>query len=441
MIRYHLQPLVASVQPEPAVLCRFPHGPPQELTSPSTASDLSFTLHAHTDTRDSRKAAHRILTAESAAVSYAATNYADQSYKLSPYTYALGVVRDKERRIDLLPVTHVYNMQQYVKRRASEQQQRDGDEAQAAEAETYAARQKALIDSFGSKKRKSQLASKESSRVVVQRQIADTLGVALATNQPDEEDDRRHDDTELMKATKAALLPPFDDTTDDPLRIYKLSSMIPQQVYSLLQTEATRYNELAKNDKLLTALLAALPSSASPTPADAVAATLLAQHDVSRFILRRLQLLSGVTDGSLRTRTCTLLAYYRLLLAVKLGSPRDVSGPVAALPHAPEHAVVWHLRSTFAATRTDTGEPSNRLDSTGSRRVLCWLLVVTLLVGRVKLDGPDVEAVAADVRMSGGEVVAMYRGLGCTGATRSEVQLLAPLSLGRFRRRQRRGAR
>ena len=447
MSSYSLNALSSAPQPETAVLCRFPRGPPEQLRSPSTFSDIAFSLHSHRDSRDARKATHRILTADTEAVSYAATNYLpEQSYRQSPHCFALGVVQEAEGRIDLLPVTHVYSMQQWVKRRTVSVPEDEGgvrveikgeDDSEAA---LYATRQRALVDAFGSKKKKSQLASRESNRVIVQDEIANKLHVALSgsTRQQEAAGQEagaalRLDEAQLMKATKAALLPPFDDVTDDPQRVYQLDNLIPKPVYSLLHAEAKRLSAIARDESLLTALAAAA-STASADSAGSAPAASVAEHDVTRFMLRRLQLLSGMTDAQHVMRSCSLLAFYRLLLQLKLGQSRNPRGSLLALSRPPAPAVVSYLLSVFAPA-------SQSLDSVGGRRVLCWLLVTTLLLGRGRLDGDDVAAVADDVRMTAGEVAATYREVGCSGASKTEVQLVAPLTLGRFKRRKRKATR
>jgi hypothetical protein len=447
MSSYRLNALSSAPQPEAAVLCRFPRGPPEELRSPSTFSSITFALHSHRDSRDARKATHRILTADSEAVSYAATNYLpEQSYRQSPHCFALGVVQEAERRIDLVPVTHVYSMQQWVKRRTVSVPEdeggvhvevKDDDQADAA---LYSLRQRQLVDAFGSKKKKTQLASRESNRVVVQDEIANKLHVALSGGTQQEQEDGqeggaalRMDEAQLMKATKAALLPPFDDVTDDPQRVYQLDKLIPKSVYSLLHAEAKRLSAIARDETLLSSLAAAA-SAASADSAGSAQAASVAEHDVTRFMLRRLQLLSGMTDQQHVMRSCSLLAFYRLLLQLKLGQPRNPRGSLLSLPRPPAPAVVSYLLSVFASS-------SQTLDSVGGRRVLCWLLVTTLLLGRGRLDGDDVAAVADDVRLTPGEVAATYREVGCSGASKTEVQLVAPLTLSRFKRRKRKAAR
>ena len=93
MLSYSLNAVASAPQPESAVLCRFPHGPPSALTDPSTFSSLTFQLHQSTDTRDPRKASHRLLTCDTADVEWTAANYGDSSYKLQPYTYAVGIAQ------------------------------------------------------------------------------------------------------------------------------------------------------------------------------------------------------------------------------------------------------------------------------------------------------------------------------------------------------------
>ena len=450
MLPYSLNALASSSQPESAVLCRFPHGPPSALTDPSTFSSLDFQLHQSTESRDPRKSSHRVLTCDTANVEWTAANYGDSSYKLQPYTYAVGVVSDGERRIDLLPVQHVYNMRQHLKphhQRPVVREEKDGS-AKAAEGlsagESYSMRQKALIDSFGSKKRKSQLASKESNKVVVQRDIANALDTALATNQPDvgeEGEGGEETDEALMRKTKKDILPPFDEYTDDPLLIYKLHDLIPSSLYSLMQPEAKRLLALAKNEATITALIQSIAAPATAVKEEEGKANTkvsAVDQQVSRFALQRLQLLTvtHASDPAAALRLCTLLAFYHLLLTMKLSNPRFPRRTLTQLPHPPPPDVQQYLLSTFTS-----GAPSHTVDGAGSRRLLCWLLVTSLLVAGGRLGGRELALVGEDVKLGGTELVGVYREVGCGKASKAEVQLTAPLAMGRFKRRKRKSAR
>ena len=397
MQQYSLHSVSSAPQPESAVLCRFPHGPPAELSDPDAFSSLTFTLHAPNDSRDARKASQRLLTVDSARVEWVGRNFAADSFKLSPYTYAVGVVHDAERRIDLLPVNHIYSMQQHIKHRLPKAAP---EPAPRAEADSYAARQKALVDAFGSRKRRSQLASRESNRVVVQQEIADVLDVALEANAPDPDAPQEEDDQALLRRTKRAILPPFDEFTNDPAAIFLLHDLIPKPIYALLQTDAKRLHRLAKDERLLTQLIA---SAASATPGTVKAeegegagkkSATLAEHQLSRFGLFLLQRVKDSTDHTSAMRACALLSFFHLLLALKLSNPRFPRRALTALPHPPAAAVLTHLLDTFAVSSPGPAtsskadpHPSYAIDSTGTRRVLCYLLVTSLLLGGGTLSG------------------------------------------------------
>ena len=445
MLPYALREAVSSAQPEAAVLCRFPHGAPPELSEPSTFSALTFRLLQSTDARDPRKASQRLLTADSARVEWTGKNFAEQSYRLLPYNYAVGVVREEQRSIDLVPVQHVYSMQQHVKHRAV----RPSDEAKGGEVNSYAARQKALIDEFGSRKRKSQLASRESNKVVVQREIADVLEGALQANAPSPDEalgDDADDDQALLRKTKRTLLPPFDELTDDPAEIYKLHDLIPKAIYSLLQADAQRLLELAKDEQLLSSLSEAAAAKAGASPAEEKATP--AQHELSRLGLHRLQQLTHSEHSSAALHVCTLLSFYHLLLALKLSHPRFPRRSLKSLRHAPHPQVVSHLLDTLTASNpgeaTSTNpspHPNYVIDSTSARRILCYLLVTTLLIGGRRVGGKELGLIGEDLKVGGGELVAAYKEVGCGKASKAEVELTAPLTMGRFRRRKRKSVR
>ena len=359
MPQYTLNPVTSSPQPEAAVLCRFPHGPPSALVDPLPPSPPSPSSCTSPPTPATpRKSSHRVLTCDSAAVEWTGSNFGSSSFKLQPYTYAVGVVREAERRIDLLPVNHVYSMQQRVKPHQQRLPTKGADSAGAgAEAASYAVRQKALIDSFGSKKRKSQLASKESNKVVVQQHIAHVLDTSLATNQPqarqteDEGEDGEDEETDeaVMRRTKKDILPPFNEHTDDPMAIYPFDGLLPPSIYPLLLPEAKRLLALSKDEALLSSLVDSLTAPQAP-PAEAMdtkPAPTAASAQVSRFSLHRLQQLTHHPNAAAALRVCALLALYQLLLTVKGGHPRYPRKALAALPHPPAAGVQQWVLETF----------------------------------------------------------------------------------------------
>ena len=448
MQQYQLSPLPVSGKEEGAVLCRFPHGPPEQLLDPAAFPSIAFHLHQHRDTKSRTTATQRTLTATSPRVDYLGRNFGDQSTKLDAYTYAVGLLDDRQRAISLLPVSHVYNMSQHVKIRAP----RTAPPAEPEGELTYAMRQKALIDSFGSKKRKSQLASKESNRVIVQQHTAAVLDAALQQNRPTRSvDEEETSEAAIMRQTKMAVLPPFDEGTDEPMRIYPLERFIPTHVQHLLQSEVRRYAKIAKDEKLLDQLSAALATERRRNSGarqeeerveesgkeEKVSSVTLDSHELTPFILHRLQQLTFL-DTALVHKSCLLLVYYRLLLTLKLANPRQPRRALSSLAHRLPEGVVLHLLNTFAQStpaHTADREPSFAVDSVGKQRILCHLLVATLLMGGGKLSGGEIELVAEECKMGLMEAVAVYREVGAAKASRSGAELVAPLVLGRFKRR------
>ena len=454
MQQYQLSPLPTSGKEESAVLCRFPHGPPEQLLDPNNFSSIAFQLHQNRDTKSRTTASQRTLTATSPRVDYLARNYGDQSAKLNQYTYALGLVDERAHAVSVLPVSHVYSMAQHVKVRAPR------TVPAAAEAEiadgpgSYAMRQKALIDSFGSKKRKNQLASKESNRVIVQAQTAAVLDAALQQNRPTRSlDEEETGEAAIMRQTKMTVLPPFDEATDEPMQIYALDRFIPPPVQQLLQAEVRRYSKIAKDEKLLEQLSASLAAeqkrnsrtelvveekTTEKSGKDEKASTnTLEAHELTPFILHRLQQLTFL-DAPLIQRSCLLLVYYHLLLTLKLANPRQPRRALTSLKHRLPDGVLSHLLATFTqstpADRED-GQAQYVVDSVGKQRVLCHLLVCTLLLGGGRVSGGEVELVSEECKMGVVEAVGVYREVGAAKASRAGAELVAPLVLGRFKRR------
>ena len=448
MQQYQLSTLPISGKEEGAVLCRFPLGPPEPLLDPSTFSSISFSFHQNRDTKSRTTASQRTLSASTPRVDYLGRNFGDQSAKLNAYTYAVGFLDDKAHAISLLPVSHVYSMTQHVKVRAPRTAP-----AAASEGEmSYAMRQKALIDSFGSKKRKSQLASKESNRVIVQQSTAAVLDAALQENKPTRPvNEEETSEAAIMRQTKMAVLPPFDEATDVPMRIYPLEQFIPTHVQQMLQPEVRRYVNIAKDEKLLEQLSAELAAQRKRNSGvgrgeekvdekgkeEKASNNTLESHELTPFILHRLQQLTFL-DTPLVQKSCLLLVYYHLLLTLKLANPRQPRRSLTALSNRLADGVQSHLLNTFGqSTPADTadGQPSYAIDSVGKQRILCHLLVCTLLMCGGKVSGGELELVSEECKMGVIEVVGVYREVGAAKASRAGAELVAPLVLGRFKRR------
>ena len=161
--------------------------------------------------------------------------------------------------ISLLPVSHVYNMAQHIKVRAHIALQCRPRRRRTARTDATRSRQKALIDSFGSKKRKSQLASKESNRVIVQQHTAAVLDSAHPGEPP-----HRAPSTRRRRARRPSCARPrwrccrrSTRRRTEPMRTSTCSSrFIPPPVQQLLQSEVRRYTKIAKDEKVLEQLAA-----------------------------------------------------------------------------------------------------------------------------------------------------------------------------------------
>ena len=127
-----------------------------------------------------------------------------------------------------------------------------------------------------------------------------------------------------------------------------------------------------------------------------------------QFILHQRQQLTFL-DTPLVQKSCLLLVYYHLLLTLKLANPRQPRRSLTALSNRLADGVQSHLLNTFGqSTPADTadGQPSYAIDSVGKQRILCHLLVCTLLMCGGKVSGGELELVSEECKMGVIEVVA-----------------------------------
>lgn len=408
MPKFHLNS-IADPTPEAAVLCRFPQGPPSQLTDQSSNSDLTFTLHAHND--NSRKVVQRVLTADSDRVEWAGKNFLEESYKLNTQHFAIGLPDTTNKTIALYPVNHIYSMQQRVKHRPNDLI--DDDDT----VDSYSAKQKLLVDSFGSKKRKSQLASRESNRVVMNDEIGEALSTSIShVTSIDEGSEMSLAD--LSASTKLPLLPPHDAETDDVTKIFKLHDMVPQHVLTSMNGQARQIMNMAdKHDELK---------------------ALLAEWNLGLFVKNQIQdkldlHVKVAEDERKLIETLSILLVIHALIQIQSGRG-SVTQKLRNMPMKISEPLMQYLLSTFTLTTTGpSGKPGFSVDTEKARKIRSYLCLLCLHVNRYRLSSSDLAQLTDDLTMTATDLVTWLREIGCTKANKSHVELTAPLSLGRFK--------
>jgi len=118
-----------------------------------------------------------------------------------------AILQHDHHRIDLVPVNHVYNMQQWLKRKTAAQQPGEAEEKeQQSASDRYAMKQRQLIIHSGV--RRERVSSHLKNPIVLsysKRSQTHSMS-ALASNQPKQDEVRWQDDAEVMKATKTLVV-------------------------------------------------------------------------------------------------------------------------------------------------------------------------------------------------------------------------------------------
>lgn len=434
----------------PAVLLRFPYGPPAQLTaSGHEHRALTAVLYSNSD---KRKRHQRSVLCNTDSVLYRGINYGDDSYKLNTQQYSVGVYNTKTQTLRLHDTTHVYNMHQHMKSaldgsimpvaatasNSSSNNINDDDDAATRSAKLsaqYIQDRENLIDTYGSKKRRREIKSQAANKVTMQQQVADVLDHTLNATHQDTSAVKKEagisSDSEAtaaattadpgLAALKLLTLPPHNDRTTNVFEIYDKFTMISADEWD------------------------ALPSSLILNSANNSNSSINKRY--TAFIQHRIVLLSTTEhDKSESKIKAKLLLYTDILLRFATMSPASKQKSLQALAqseayatgteHYSVHSEVQQrlLREFCEATEQQSSKgdgvmyTSYKQSLSMKSKTLCWLCVLALMICDYSLDGRDIELMAADLKVTSQALLLYFKEVGAT-TSKDRVKLNAPLQL------------
>jgi len=416
------------------LLARFPHGPPAQLMHEDQRDDITFKMYANSE---ERKSFQRILVASAPRVSYSSQNFGgmhsmkSSSAATATTQQAIGIYEPSKGKVKIVPVKHVYRMEQYV----DSVEAMDVEKEEADEEITFSTKQRTLADTFGSKKRQKQLQSRAANQVTLQESTSQVLTHAVSTIQPNEE--RAEEDT-LLENIRKRTLPKYDESAEHVREIYPISGLMPQPIHESLASTAKAWRSVLKkgNDDL------------------AKAASSLTS---SLFIQKRLQFLAKGERSSERETQLKLLILFHLMVLFRQGGKNKkkvvMEWDANNISTAVEARVKEHLLHTFTtkavinpAGSSSSGDASSGpvssstpivrsvFDSQCEQKLLCHLAVISLWLTNFTIESELIDLLATDMRMMTSEMLKYYVEIGCS-ASKSKIALHAPLKLPVLRKR------
>jgi hypothetical protein len=397
---------------ESAVICKFPHGLPADINS------LGFQYYS---SRDDRKANNRFLLAQSPNADYIGKNYGENdSNKFNNYKYAVGIVNvNTSSSVELVEIPHIYSMQPKIKTlRQSSESNKDENK------QSYAELQSNLVEQFGSKKRKSQLKSKAANKITLQEDISYVLHSALQSNNPNNVNDNNQqyltelvieDEDDTIIQTKSLVLPSFNLNTEDVDEIYPRSSIITPMEQDLLN--GRHYVKLSKDPVELGIFFGKQAAS---------------NAYISEYVVSRIKSLNNIHNTEHAKQRGNLIDYLRCLLQFRSFDNKNKARQLKFLYSADP------IKDKLLALFTTKQEQHYPCDSQGQIKLLAYICVTALLVAEeYRIVEEELNMLARDLKYEVTKLVAVFREVGCTIASKTRVQLTAPLTLPKLTRKKR----
>eukprot|EP01006_Ploeotia_vitrea_P042079 TRINITY_DN66604_c2_g2_i1.p1 TRINITY_DN66604_c2_g2~~TRINITY_DN66604_c2_g2_i1.p1 ORF type:complete len:447 (+),score=230.18 TRINITY_DN66604_c2_g2_i1:63-1403(+) len=350
-----------------------------------------------------------------------------------PNTYGVGVFDAKSGTVTVAPVPLLYPMQQ-LDAAVTVDEEDDGEgekEADEDRSAAYRAKQKMLVEQFGSKKRKRMLRSREANMINldgqqnvgdVQQQLQNTmrnkqklLAASSSSSSNSSSSSSSTPSAEAGGIDHGALLPAFNAETKVVSEIYDWNSIIPEAV-----AEQLEFRTLLKASKK-TALAEKLASDRYP-----------------KFVLQMLPELQQ-TSRKEEVRAAKTLMFLNFLLRfhhVNMRS-KNRNGELADRIGAPQ-PVADHLLRTFTERQGRNMVCTEQMQ----HKVLCHVCVLAQLCSRYHLLSESLKSLASDLKLSTDKVWTYMRQIGCVrGADKQTTVLKAPLKLPGLRKPGRGGGR
>eukprot|EP00742_Colponemidia_sp_Colp-10_P005778 GILJ01006176.1.p1 GENE.GILJ01006176.1~~GILJ01006176.1.p1 ORF type:complete len:456 (-),score=71.29 GILJ01006176.1:34-1353(-) len=363
-------------------LAVFMAGPPAPTAfDPRSSNAFTFSMYANTE---SRKTNQRILVAENDKIECIGTNFGKESKATHLTKYLLGFKRKGSKRMRLVDVDHTYRLQQHIKG--------VGEVTIGAQSALNPAEQRrALIETFGSKKKQQQVRSAlanqvDEDRIASASNVRKILSERVAQLEAKDQEMQTNDAPDV--AARRDLLPPFNTETSNVEEIYDLHQLITPAEWATID-----YKDLAKAVKK--------PS------------TLVKHKDqYHTAVYERLVRLSHESDkGDYKTLVRSLIYLEVLILFSELPKTiRQKPGELAQHLGVSETIVERLLRDFAQSEMKETGQLQYSRPQTLVDKLITYILVLLLIAENFEF---SIENICKDLKLSHNKLILYLKETGC----------------------------
>lgn len=429
----------------PAVLVQFPQGIPQTLqhnenntNKYNNNSAINFELYNNTD---NRKLQQRVLIGYNDNSVYVGKNYGEHNYKNNLQQHIVGLYDEQHNTLKLYNTLHVYSLQQNIINQEDGtlmnnnvtqlQQQQDNIKSEVEQSteekqQEYIQSRELLIETYGSKKRKRDLRSAAANKVTMNDSVNDVLNNTLnqVHNTPVKKEIKQENDNNSTTTTPTSessnnttgILPQHDSTTDDVDKIY--------DVYNIIGVSAWE------------ALVAKVIIDACHKPSS--------NTHLTQFVsYRALQLTVYENDIKTMKIKSKILLYIDKVIKFSTMHPSKKQYEVKHHKYLIPHAVQEQLLNDFCIVQqgeTDALTGQQRINyihnNTMKTKMYLYLVVLSLIACNYVLQEQDIKLLAGDLKITIPTLITYAREVGCVNASKTTIQLKAPLTLPELRNRR-----
>lgn len=358
----------------------FPSGTPEVI------ADKTNFLFQYYSSEDEKKG---VIFGESNQVHFIGKNYGGASISKSRNNYAVALVKPG-KPAKVVAANGLFNMKQVNNSDIG------GIDNETITESDFNSMRTELTERFGSRKRRRELRSIEANKFNINANESTLLAVQKAMGSAEAEAEKTLGENEEdgVAFSRRAMLPSYDDTTDEVEEIYKFKDIIPKSMSSSLD-----FNALVAPQE---------------TPEEL-------QSIYPKFVLLRRVRLSSLDDDEAKHQGRVLMLLTFLLRLFRL--PRrylsDLANSILCPPQIADYIRTKFLHPT-----------SQELSREYKAKVVCHAVVLALMGSTgFTLEQEALQALATDLKMMVSDLLPYLREVGCSTATKEKAKLSAPLRL------------
>eukprot|EP00904_Undaria_pinnatifida_P014229 jgi/Undpi1/9937/HiC_scaffold_28.g12391.m1 len=388
-------------------------------TVPHDMSALKFAVHSG---EDEARRGQRVVMGEGPRMDYWGLNFGPGSESLDLCRFLVGVEDVESGEMTLHEAGHAYALRQSVGGR------QDNVEDHAMDNLEWKQRRDALVNQFGSKKKKAAIRSRDANVIqaeavvggsALSRVLGQTLKEVDGADATAGGAGGSDGAATAVDIARRRFLPPMRPDASTPEGVYCASDIAGEQELQLMGRQVDRWAEACEGG------LQQWVHQFAERPRD----------DCPKFVSNRLTLLLDLGEAKQKTRLLQLL-YLRHMCAFHR-TPNVLKGTPSQLAtkHDIPEVILRKLLEKFTVCES---RERGGLGTYVRTKTLKNQLVVHALCLALVLEGcrMEFEVLALDLRLSVAETRAMLRELGCT-ASNSTAQLKLPLVFPRSRKAKR----